>query len=268
MQTVSDVPEVEPNKDYLVIRPFGPSIIKGHMSDELQKVLRNIFEKQGGKAELKPEEDNQWGLAGNNRREFFISSDLLGTNVNLFQDCINGGASQIYLNHTYATWDAQKDVATPRHREMIEEHFKNISLAVTIHSVWGNISVAGDFNPPHHHTGQVSGVGYLKLPDDIEREWLMEDHDPSAGMINFWDGRPNTGAVHMYRVKPVVGDIYFFPAWLPHSVHPFRSKGERWSFSFNIDISNVNQDIALTDFERAELRTERRRLIKEYDNAE
>ena len=25
---------------------------------------------------------------------------------------------------------------------------------------WGNISVAGDFNPMHSHTGAISGVGY------------------------------------------------------------------------------------------------------------
>jgi hypothetical protein len=71
----------------------------------------------------------------------------------------------------------------------------------------------------------------------------------------------------MYRVKPVVGDIFFFPAWLPHSVHPFRSEGERWSFSFNLSIKNMNEDVNLTDFEKAELRTERKRLLKEFDNA-
>lgn len=267
MKTVTDVPDVQPINDWVVARPFGPSIVRGKMSEELQKALCDIFVQQGGKEELEPHEDNQWGLAGNNQREFYITAELLGSNVELFQDCINKGASQIYLAHTHGTWECQKDVATPKHAEMVEENLKNISLTVSIHSVWGNISVAGDFNPAHHHTGQVSGVGYLKLPDDIEREWLMEDHDPSAGMINFWDGRPVTGAIHKFRRKPVVGDIYFFPAWLPHSVNPFRSKGERWSFSFNIDIINLNKDLEITEIQKAELRAERRRLIKEYNNA-
>jgi len=267
MEAVSDVPLAQRDQAWTTIRPFGPSIIRGRMTEELQQVLCSVFEQQGAKNELTPEEDNAWTLAGNLHREFLITQELLGENAQLFQDCINKGASQIYLAHINVTWESQQGVVTPKHREIVEEHFNNVNLTVGIHTAWGNISVAGDFNPAHQHTGEVSGVGYLKLPDDIEREWLLEDHDPSAGMINFWDGRPNAGAVHMYRVKPVVGDIFFFPAWLPHSVHPFRSEGERWSFSFNISIKNMNEDVNLTDFEKAELRTERKRLLKEFDNA-
>ena len=266
MKTVSDVPQVERDKAWTTIRPFGPSIIRGQMSDELQSVLCGLFEQQGAKEELTPEEDNAWTLAGNNKREFLITQDLLGENSQMFQDCINKGASQIYLAHVNVTWESQKGVATPKHIELIEENLNNINLTVGIHTAWGNISVAGDFNPALQHTGEVSGVGYLKMPDDIEREWLLEDHDPSAGMINFHDGRPNTGAVHMYRIKPVVGDIFFFPAWLPHSVHPFRSNGERWSFSFNLSIQNLNEDINLTDLQKAELRVERKRLLKDFKN--
>ena len=64
------------------------------------------------------------------------------------------------------------------------------------------------------------------------------------------------------------GDIFVFPAWLPHSVHPFRSKGERWSFSFNVDVENRNIDLQLTDLEKQELKNERRRLLKELKNEE
>jgi len=266
MQTVSDMPMAQPSDDFRVVRPFGPSIVQGKMSEELQKVLCDIFEQQRAKEELEQHEDNAWTLAGNNKREFNILAEHLGSNLRMFQECINQGASEIFLANTYGIWECQKDVATPLHIEMVEDNLKHINLVVSIHGVWGNISVAGDFNPPHHHVGQVSGVGYLKLPEDIEEEWLREDHDPSAGMINFWDGRPLSGAIHMFRRKPVVGDIYFFPAWLPHSVHPFRSKGERWSFSFNIDIGNTNLDVNLSDLQKEELKKERQRLIKEYNN--
>ena len=266
MEAVSDVAQVERDREWTTIRPFGPSIIKGRMSEELQAVLCNMFVEHRDKEELTPEEDNAWTLAGNNNREFLITQDNLGDNAQMFQDCINKGASQIYLAHVNVTWESQQGVATPLHKKLIAENLEKIHLTVGIHTAWGNISVAGDFNPAHQHTGEVSGVGYLKMPENIEREWLLEDHDPSAGMINFHDGRPNTGAVHMYRIKPVVGDIYFFPAWLPHSVHPFRSSGERWSFSFNLSIQNLNEDVNLTDLQKAELRNERTRLLKEFAN--
>lgn len=268
MQEAARMEAVNTHKDndWKTIRPFGPSIVKGKMSEELQKVLCDIFTNWSEKQEIPPEEDNSWNLAGNNRREFFINQEMLGTNVNVFQECINKGASEYYVGSCHIAYESQKEILTPKHKKLLIEHLTGMNLTVEIHGVWGNISVAGDFNPIHHHTGSVSGVGYLKLPDNIEREWLLEDHDPSSGMIHFWDGRPAPGSNDMYRVKPVVGDIYFFPAWLPHSVHPFRSKGERWSFSFNLTVDNTNADLTLTDLEKAELREERRRLMKEFND--
>ena len=61
MEAVSDVPQVERDGEWTTIRPFGPSIIHGQMSPELQKVLCGLFEQQGAKKELPPEEDNQVG---------------------------------------------------------------------------------------------------------------------------------------------------------------------------------------------------------------
>jgi uncharacterized protein (TIGR02466 family) len=269
MNTASGIYDVQSKPGWKALRPFGPCIVKGHMDAALQQVLRNIFEKQRAKKELSSAEDAAWTLAGNIKREFLISPELLGANAALFHECLSSGASQLYISNINAMWDAQRDVATAKHREIVEQHLNNVRLTIGIHSAWGNISVAGDFNPPHNHSGTVSGVGYLRLPDDIEREWLLEDHDPSAGMINFWDGRPKGGdAAYLYRVKPCVGDIYFFPAWLIHNVHPFRSKGERWSFSFNVIVKNSNEDISLTRGEKDMVKAENRRLLKQLYNKE
>ena len=72
MEAVSDVSQVERDSEWTTIRPFGPSIIRGRMSEELQAVLYNLFEEHRNKEELTPEEDNAWTLAGNNKREFFV----------------------------------------------------------------------------------------------------------------------------------------------------------------------------------------------------
>ena len=105
----------------------------------------------------------------------------------------------------------------------------------------------------------ISGVGYLRLPDDIEQEWENEDHDPSAGLINFINGSTLPLDSNTTRFRPQVGDIYFFPAWLLHEVYPFRSKGERWSFSFNTTVENLNQDVELTHEDKL--------ILKEGNNA-
>ena len=42
-------------------------------------------------------------------------------------------------------------------------------------------------------------------------------------------------------IKPVVGDFYFFPHYLMHSVYPFKgSEEERRSISFN---ATIDEDI-------------------------
>ena len=60
-----------------------------------------------------------------------------------------------------------------------------------------------------------------------------------AGRLSFFDGRVsmprNSPPLVKHRItfKPRVGDMYIFPAFLMHDVHPFRKEGERRCFSFN-----------------------------------
>jgi len=89
-----------------------------------------------------------------------------------------------------------------------------------------------------HHIfieANISGVGYLKIPQTITsgREKKL------AGHISFMDGRvsmPRNSpplVQHRQTFKPKVGNLFIFPSFLMHDVHPFRGDGERRSFSFN-----------------------------------
>ena len=40
----------------------------------------------------------------------------------------------------------------------------------------------------------------------------------------------------IYNHQPKVGDMILFPHYLMHTAYPFKSKGERRSFSFNLEI--------------------------------
>ena len=106
---------------------------------------------------------------------------------------------------------------------------------IRIEKAWIVSQFAGDFNPPHLHRGNISGVGYLKIPSSIKRN---KEKD-LAGLISFFDGRvslPRNSpplVKHRETFKPRVGDLYIFPSFLMHDVHPFRGDGERRCFSFN-----------------------------------
>ena len=264
---VSDKFAVQPAKDYTVLRPFGCNIIKKQMRPELIQAMSDIFQVHSDSSAISDEDDASYQLAGNMKKEFNVTESLLGDKLSLLTDQLSDIAAQMYVSSLQSDWSFKKDIVTPKHKEIVENNMKDNALNVQIHEVWGNISVAGDFNPPHVHTGGMSGVGYFRMPDDIEEEWLLENHEPSAGMINFWDGRFAPMSLTQFKVKPRVGDIYIFPAWLSHSVHPFRSKGERWSFSFNLSVQNMNNDFALTNSEKLELKLERKKLLKEIKSA-
>lgn len=245
MQTVTDTTPT--GKDIEILRPFGPTIVKQTMSQEIQDILCAIFE------DHEKANDYNHTLAGNQKREFEITQDLLGDNAQKFVDMLGDGAGELYRISRYVQWENIRHSVTEKHKEFIDYNLKMMNLSVALHSSWGNIGIAGDWNPVHRHTGSMSGVGYLRLPDDIDEEWANEDHEPSAGMINFVDSRPADLVSHNCRRKPVVGDIYFFPSWLLHEVMPFRSTGERWSFSFNVSVTNMNEDIVLTDWQKQEI---------------
>jgi uncharacterized protein (TIGR02466 family) len=246
-----------PGEDIQVLRPFGPIIVKKTMSDEVQTLMNGVFERQNEAL------DNSYFLAGDMKREFTIDANVLDeAAAHPLVSLLASGSSELFKHSKDAEWESIRDTLTPQHRDIIEARLKDMQLSCAIHACWGNISVAGDWNPMHKHTGMVSGVGYLRLPDDIEDEWDDGDHDPSAGMIQFLCGTPADMTINGMRLKPRVGDIYFFPAWLQHEVYPFRSKGERWSFSFNTSVSNLVPDIGLTPEDKLALskaRDERRR---------
>lgn len=234
-----------------VLRPFGPCIVKARIPEQVQTDLIQVFERNG------EANDHSMELAGNMIREFTIDDSVLDAEqAQRFIQLLADGSAEVYKAAQTVRWENTKRYVTQRHIDIVEPRMHNMQLSCAIHASWGNISVAGDFNPSHSHAGGISGVGYLRLPDDIEQEWENEDHDPSAGLINFINGSTLPLDSNSTRFKPSVGDIYFFPAWLIHEVYPFRSKGERWSFSFNTSIENLYDDTELTNADK--------KVIKEH----
>ncbi len=211
-----------------IVRPFGPSILKCKLTEELIKDLNqdclDIIEKK--------KEKRDWSdqLAGRVEEEFHISSDTLIKYAGWF-NAVTGR----YLFPDNKDYETQKD------------NFK-----VGIASGWYVRSFGGDFNPYHYHTGcNISCIGYLKMPEDINEYWETEDkdHNPYGGYLDFRYGTIGLNCPNNLKLKPEVGDFYMFPNWLDHQVYPFRSKynypdekGERRSFSLNIVFSNVEKD--------------------------
>lgn len=111
---------------------------------------------------------------------------------------------------------------------------------------WANVNRFGDYHNLHNHPhAWLSGTYYVAVPEPSE-EALAElpgRSDRTPGAISFFDPRPqaNMNAVKgdpqvdpEYRALPKAGELYLWPAFLHHLVHPNLAREPRVSVSFNV----------------------------------
>ena len=79
-----------------------------------------------------------------------------------------------------------------------------------------------EYNPIHWHNGHVSGAGFLKVPKNLGKhvqEKTNQTYD--GGNLNLVHGSRQFMSNSQFRIVPEVGDFYFFPHYLMHTVYPF-----------------------------------------------
>ena len=111
-------------------------------------------------------------------------------------------------------------------------------------STWIVRQFQNDYNPIHTHGGHLSGVGYLKIPKNFGEYYQKTKVNNQNGKLALVHGSKMFMQESTYTVTPKVGDFYFFPNYLMHTVYPFSgTNDERRSVSFNAmiddDIFNV-----------------------------
>ena len=90
-----------------------------------------------------------------------------------------------------------------------------------------------EYNPLHSHSGHISGVGYLKVPDNFG-DTVQKNKKNFNGNLQLVHGTKMFLSPVILNIEPKVGDFYFFPNYLMHSVYPFKNdSAERRSISFN-----------------------------------
>ena len=99
--------------------------------------------------------------------------------------------------------------------------------------MWGNKMQKYDWNPPHVHSQQFSGVLYLHnwLPQRRHENYPNKAH---GGVTVFQDGRMSPWSHHEHIIWPVKGLMVLFPAWLSHGVGPSWNESNRYTVSWNV----------------------------------
>ena len=116
---------------------------------------------------------------------------------------------------------------------------KNIKK-LNLKNLWVVRQFKNEYNPIHFHSGNISGVGYLKIPKNITKS---QKKLKTNGTIDFIHGSRSFLNKSLFNHKPKVGDLILFPNYLMHTAYPFNREGERRSFSFNINLDKKTFDI-------------------------
>ncbi len=200
--------------DLKVFKPFGPSIAKvsipENIINELNKYTDQIIKDSDKLKDLNHGKE----LVGNVQQEFKLGKE--------FMSKIGWGE---FLAKGVKSW--------------IEESHKKTITQFNINNSWIVRQYKNEYNPAHFHTGHVSGVGYLKVPENLGESVQTDKKNNYNGKLELIHGSKMFLCDPQYRVKPKVGDFYFFPHYLLHTVYPFSdSKEERRSISFNATVDH------------------------------
>ena len=190
-----------------IISPFGPKIAKFKLSNNLIKNLNKEVDRIISKKNLIKKFDYSNKLVGQVKQEFQISKSFIKKNI-------------------------EKKIYNEVNKYIFKSLGKKISM-IKIKNFWVVRQFNNEYNPIHFHDGHISGVGYLKIPKFIKKKKKKTNID---GSIDFINGNKMLLSESIYNHQPKVGDMILFPHYLMHTAYPFKSKGERRSFSFNLEI--------------------------------
>ena len=123
----------------------------------------------------------------------------------------------------------------------IENYLKDSKIdkikEIKIINLWVVKQLKNEYNPIHYHDGQLSGVGYLKIPKNMNQNKMIKNKKiKTNGTIDFINGQRSFLSKSIYNLNPKVGDLVLFPNYLMHTAYPFNIDDERRSFSFNVKI--------------------------------
>ena len=188
-------------------RAFGPTIGKGKLS----KKFINTINSQIDKSIITKKNDYSSKLASQIKNELKISNSFI--EKNLSKELIKNIKKYLKASEI----------------EKIKE--------IKIINLWVVKQLKNEYNPIHYHNGQLSGVGYLKIPKNMNQNKTIKNKKiKTNGTIDFINGQRNFLSESIYNLNPKVGDLLLFPNYLMHTAYPFNIDAERRSFSFNVKI--------------------------------
>ena len=218
-----------------LFNPFGPHILHSEIDEESRKKSLDLI--------LQLDKDIKDGIIIKSENNIISGEDGLELEKN---SIFNGTMNQIppdldssiigsMIRSFTIDYFKQLEISNPfcddsgsalKHKDLIDCKNHNPK----IDSAWYVIMESGDFQILHNHNIPIShivlsGAIYLDIPKNIKYpqgnlNFVLDSHDIFLHNSH-------------WSITPKNGDVYVWPAWLKHFVHPFRSKEKRIMISFN-----------------------------------
>ncbi len=190
-----------------VLSPFGPKIAKLRFSNKLIKKINYEVDKINSNKSLANKLDYSKKLVGQVKQEILLPRSFVKKNL--------------------------EKIISKNIKNFINKSLGKRPKKVKIKNFWIVRQFSNEYNPIHFHDGHISGVGYLKIP---KFSTSRKKYHKTNGTIDFINGSKMFLSDSIYNHSPKIGDVLLFPNYLMHTAYPFSTRGERRSFSFNVEI--------------------------------
>ena len=142
------------------IKPFGPTIAKTKISKRFFEKLNEEFDSKSSSKKI----DYSSKLASQIKNEIKISNNFIKKNL-------------------------EKEIKANINKFLLKEKIKAIK-DIKILNLWVVSQFKGEYNPIHYHEGDLSGVGYLKLPKGMTNNKMVKNKKlKTNGTIDFINGQ-------------------------------------------------------------------------------
>jgi len=200
-----------------VLKFFGPTVAQVKIPEDLMEKLNNYTDKVIDDEKKSLDLDHGKKLVGNVTQEIKLEKDFM-EEIGWIDFLSKGAGNWIKMS--------------------IGKEITKFDII----SSWVVRQFQNEYNPVHWHGGHISGVGYLKVPKSLGNPIQKEKNKENPnGHLELIHGTRMFLSDSTVKFKPEVGNFYFFPNYMMHTVYPFHnSNEERRSISFNARIdSNI-----------------------------
>jgi len=201
--------------DFEIYKSFGPSILKVKIPENIINNLNNYVDQTISDDKKIQKQNLGEGLVGDVTQEFSLEQDIMEK---------TGWGK--FLASCVSNW--------------INMEMKKKITEFKIRKSWIVRQFKNEYNPTHWHSGHISGAGFLKVPNTFGKHVQNKQNRVyRGGNLQLIHGSKMFLCESTFTIVPKVGDFYFFPNYMMHTVFPFKDTNEeRRSISFNADIDN------------------------------